>query len=191
MTRMGIRLSSGSRCPQSPKASIRICIFEGNFVAIPEENHVSNVAEIAIEAPLTSNPLDVIPDEMPFDVSHGASDITRASPRGYSSRCGSKSASGHFRSCSRGCIRRDLADRYFAEDKPNPMNDVCERYAAHLKSGRPHRRHLQVQNRPASRQNGDREHDGHLHQFSRPSAQTRDDPQRADSTKPAPNTSAK
>src|SRR5271167_2201514 len=28
----------------------------------------SNIAEIAIEAPLTSNPLDVIPSEIPFDV---------------------------------------------------------------------------------------------------------------------------
>ena len=28
----------------------------------------SSKAEIAIEAPLPSNPLDVIPDEMPFDV---------------------------------------------------------------------------------------------------------------------------
>ena len=31
----------------------------------------SNVAEIAIETPLASNPLDVIPDEIPFDVSYG------------------------------------------------------------------------------------------------------------------------
>jgi glc operon protein GlcG len=31
----------------------------------------SNTAEIAIEAPLTSNPLDVIPDEIPFDVPYG------------------------------------------------------------------------------------------------------------------------
>ena len=31
----------------------------------------SNAAEIAIEAPLTSNPLDVIPDEIPFDVPYG------------------------------------------------------------------------------------------------------------------------
>jgi glc operon protein GlcG len=30
-----------------------------------------NKAEIAIEAPLPSNPLDVIPDEMPFDVPYG------------------------------------------------------------------------------------------------------------------------
>ncbi len=33
----------------------------------------SNVAEIAVEAPLTSNPLDVIPDEIPFDVPYGRS----------------------------------------------------------------------------------------------------------------------
>jgi hypothetical protein len=32
----------------------------------------SNLAGIAIEAPLTSNPLDVIPDEMPFDVPYGS-----------------------------------------------------------------------------------------------------------------------
>ena len=31
----------------------------------------SNIADIAIEAPLTSNPLDVIPDEIPFDVPYG------------------------------------------------------------------------------------------------------------------------
>jgi glc operon protein GlcG len=31
----------------------------------------SKVAEIAMEAPLTSNPLDVIPNEMPFDVPYG------------------------------------------------------------------------------------------------------------------------
>ena len=31
----------------------------------------SNTAEIAIEAPLTSNPLDVIPAEIPFDVPYG------------------------------------------------------------------------------------------------------------------------
>ena len=33
----------------------------------------SNTAEIAIEAPPTSNPLDVIPSEMPFDVPYGPS----------------------------------------------------------------------------------------------------------------------
>jgi glc operon protein GlcG len=31
----------------------------------------SNIAEIAIEAPLPSNPLDVIPAEIPFDVPYG------------------------------------------------------------------------------------------------------------------------
>jgi uncharacterized protein GlcG (DUF336 family) len=31
----------------------------------------SNIAEISIEAPLTSNPLDVIPNEIPFDVPYG------------------------------------------------------------------------------------------------------------------------
>src|ERR1700728_4244744 len=31
----------------------------------------SNTAEIGIEAPLTSNPLDVIPNEIPFDVPYG------------------------------------------------------------------------------------------------------------------------
>jgi len=31
----------------------------------------SNAAEIAIEVPLTSNPLDVIPAEIPFDVPYG------------------------------------------------------------------------------------------------------------------------
>jgi len=31
----------------------------------------SDTAELAIEAPLTSNPLDVIPNEIPFDVPYG------------------------------------------------------------------------------------------------------------------------
>ena len=31
----------------------------------------SNIAEIAIEAPLTPNPLDAIPNEIPFDVPYG------------------------------------------------------------------------------------------------------------------------
>jgi len=31
----------------------------------------SNIAEIAADAPLTSNPLDVIPDEIPFDGPYG------------------------------------------------------------------------------------------------------------------------
>ena len=30
----------------------------------------SNVAEISIEAPLTSNPLDVIPNEIPVSYTH-------------------------------------------------------------------------------------------------------------------------
>jgi hypothetical protein len=47
----------------------------------------SNIAEIAVEAPLTSNPLDVIPDEIPFDVPYGLP-ISLASPGGYSGRCG-------------------------------------------------------------------------------------------------------
>ena len=31
----------------------------------------SNIAEIAVEATLTQNPLDAIPDEIPFDVPYG------------------------------------------------------------------------------------------------------------------------
>src|SRR5271163_4016311 len=31
----------------------------------------SNIAEITVKAPLTSNPLDVIPNEIPFDVPYG------------------------------------------------------------------------------------------------------------------------
>jgi uncharacterized protein GlcG (DUF336 family) len=31
----------------------------------------SNIAAVAVEAPLTANPLDVIPDEIPFDVAYG------------------------------------------------------------------------------------------------------------------------
>jgi uncharacterized protein GlcG (DUF336 family) len=31
----------------------------------------SNIAEIAAESPLTANPLDIIPDEIPFDVTNG------------------------------------------------------------------------------------------------------------------------
>jgi uncharacterized protein GlcG (DUF336 family) len=31
----------------------------------------SNIKEMAVEAKLTSNPLDIIPDEMPFDVPYG------------------------------------------------------------------------------------------------------------------------
>jgi glc operon protein GlcG len=33
----------------------------------------SNIAEIAVEATLKSNPLDIIPDEIPFDVPYGLS----------------------------------------------------------------------------------------------------------------------
>jgi len=33
----------------------------------------SNIAEIAVEATLRSNPLDIIPDEIPFDVPYGPS----------------------------------------------------------------------------------------------------------------------
>jgi glc operon protein GlcG len=32
----------------------------------------NTTAEINVEAPITSNPLDVIPDEIPFDVPYGA-----------------------------------------------------------------------------------------------------------------------
>jgi glc operon protein GlcG len=46
-------------------------VFEDNFVAFRRKIMSGNIAEIAIEAPLTSNPLDVIPDEMPFDVPYG------------------------------------------------------------------------------------------------------------------------
>jgi glc operon protein GlcG len=46
-------------------------VFEDNFVAFRRKIMSSNVAEIAIEAPLTSNPLDVIPAEIPFDVPYG------------------------------------------------------------------------------------------------------------------------
>jgi glc operon protein GlcG len=55
-------------------SSIRICvshIFEDNFVVFRRKIMSSNVAETAIEAPVTSNPLDVIPDEIPFDVPYG------------------------------------------------------------------------------------------------------------------------
>jgi glc operon protein GlcG len=45
--------------------------LEDNFVAFRRKLMSSNIAEIAIEAPLTSNPLDVIPDEIPFDVPYG------------------------------------------------------------------------------------------------------------------------
>jgi hypothetical protein len=47
----------------------------------------STTAEITAETALTSNPLDVIADEMPFDVPHGAP-ISLEQAQGYSSRCG-------------------------------------------------------------------------------------------------------
>jgi hypothetical protein len=47
-----------------------------------------NEAEIAIEAPLTSNPLDVIPDEIPLQCALWPPNITRASPGGDSSSRG-------------------------------------------------------------------------------------------------------
>jgi glc operon protein GlcG len=46
-------------------------VFEDNFVAVRRKIMSSNMAEIALEAPLTSNPLDVIPGEIPFDVPYG------------------------------------------------------------------------------------------------------------------------
>jgi len=46
-------------------------VFEDNVVAFRRNFMSSNTAEIAIEAPLTSNSLDVIPAEIPFDVPYG------------------------------------------------------------------------------------------------------------------------
>src|SRR5271154_919064 len=46
-------------------------IFEDIVAAFRRKIMSSNTAEIAVEAPLTSNPLDVVPDEMPFDVPYG------------------------------------------------------------------------------------------------------------------------
>jgi glc operon protein GlcG len=46
-------------------------IFEDNFVVFRRKIMSSNIAEIATEAPPTSNPLDVIPAEIPFDVPYG------------------------------------------------------------------------------------------------------------------------
>jgi uncharacterized protein GlcG (DUF336 family) len=46
-------------------------VFEDNFVSFRRKIVSSNIAEIAIEAPLKSNPLDVIPGEIPFDVPYG------------------------------------------------------------------------------------------------------------------------
>jgi glc operon protein GlcG len=46
-------------------------VFQDNFVAFRRKIMPSNIAEVANEAPLTSNPLDVIPAEIPFDVPYG------------------------------------------------------------------------------------------------------------------------
>jgi glc operon protein GlcG len=46
-------------------------IFEDSSVAFRRKIMSSNMAEIAIEAPRPSNPLDVIPAEIPFDVPYG------------------------------------------------------------------------------------------------------------------------
>src|ERR1700733_3431768 len=46
-------------------------IAEDHFVAFRRRIMSSNTAEIAMEAPLTSNPLDAIPNEIPFDVPYG------------------------------------------------------------------------------------------------------------------------
>jgi len=46
-------------------------VFEDNVVVFRRNIMSSNTSEIAIKAPLTSNPLDVIPAEIPFDVPYG------------------------------------------------------------------------------------------------------------------------
>jgi glc operon protein GlcG len=46
-------------------------VFEDKFVAFRRKIMSSTTAEIAIEAQLTSNPLDAIPNEIPFDVPYG------------------------------------------------------------------------------------------------------------------------
>src|SRR5580658_10218861 len=55
--------------------SSRICSWQPkgcqNFQAFRRKIMSSNIAEIAVEATLTLNPLDFIPDEMPFDVPYG------------------------------------------------------------------------------------------------------------------------
>src|ERR1700687_3397056 len=72
--------SRSANIPKSPStglttivnlASDKQDVFEDNFVAFRRKTMSSNIAEIAIEAPLTSNPLDVVPDEIPFDVPYG------------------------------------------------------------------------------------------------------------------------
>ena len=46
-------------------------VFGDNFLPFGGKCMSSNRTAIPIKAPLTSNPLDVIPDEMPFDVPYG------------------------------------------------------------------------------------------------------------------------
>ena len=48
----------------------------------------SNIAEIATEAPLTSNPLGVIPGRNTIRCALWPPNITRPSPGGYASRSG-------------------------------------------------------------------------------------------------------
>jgi hypothetical protein len=60
-----------------------------NFQTLGGKCMSANKAAIAIDEPLTaSNPLDFIPNEIPFDVSYGATDITRSSSGGHSGRRG-------------------------------------------------------------------------------------------------------
>jgi uncharacterized protein GlcG (DUF336 family) len=46
-------------------------IFEDNFVALRRKLMSNSTAEVTVEVPLASNPLDVIPAEIPFDVPYG------------------------------------------------------------------------------------------------------------------------
>jgi glc operon protein GlcG len=46
-------------------------VFGIDFVAFRRKIMSSNIAEIAVQSPVTSNPLDVIPVEIPFDVPYG------------------------------------------------------------------------------------------------------------------------
>src|SRR5580700_8809665 len=61
-------MTSHCRCNQ---ICISLAPLEDNSVAFRRNFMSSNTAEIAIEAPLTSNSLDVIPAEIPFDVPYG------------------------------------------------------------------------------------------------------------------------
>src|SRR5580692_4359320 len=61
-------MTSHCRCNQ---ICISLAPLEDNSVAFRRNIMSSNTAEIAVEAPLTSNPLDVIPAEIPFDVPYG------------------------------------------------------------------------------------------------------------------------